>query len=117
MPDERRGLKKRFGLWLHRTLIKLRLVGRPSQNKWTQQSKPDLDWEDRWDILWAGFRTVVFLLPVTVLVGLVWVLLQPSTETIVWGTIFVVIVYVMATLWGLYRMMVTYREKLQSNFQ
>lgn len=111
--EQSSGLKKRFGLWLHRTLIRLRLVGNPRRNKRSQQTSSELGWEERWNVLWIGFRTMLLLFVVTVLIGVIWMVFQPSEQTILIGTLLVLVGYVGVTIWALYQMAKTRREQLQ----
>ncbi len=115
MPDDEektRSLRKRFGLWLHRTLIRLRLLDHPRRNKQTQQTSSELEWEKRWNILWIGFRTMLLLFGVTILIGIAWIVFQPSERTILLGTLLVLVGYGGVTIWTLYRMTKAYRKQL-----
>ncbi|WP_273837539.1 hypothetical protein [Halococcus sp. PRR34] len=110
--ENRKSLKNRFSLWLHRVLIRLGLLGDPRQNKQAQQTSSELDWEERWNILWIGFRTMLLLFVVTILVGITWIVFQPSEQTILLGTLLILVSYSGITVWTLYRMARAYRKQL-----
>jgi hypothetical protein len=112
MADDKgsKSLTKRLGLWLHRTLIRFRLLpGRPrepdSQSpSETDQLIGDVDFDDQWRIFRTGFLTVSTLLLVDILaLSALWVFVDPTTQELLLGTIGLVVLNLIVSLWVLMR--------------
>jgi hypothetical protein len=112
MADDKgsKPLTKRVGLWLHRTLIRLRLLpGRSrepdsqSQSE-TEQLIGDVDFDDQWRIFRTGFLTVstLFILDLLVLSAL-WIFVDPTRQELLLGTIGLVVLNLVVSLWVLMR--------------
>ena len=123
MADDKgsKSLTKRLGLWLHRTLIRFRLLPRrprepdsqsPSE---TDQLIGDVDFDDQWRIFRTGFLTVSALLIVDVLVLLgQWVLVRPTSREVLIATIGLLALNLIVSLWVLMRVR---RSVVDSAFQ
>jgi hypothetical protein len=105
-----KSLTKRVGLWLHRTLIRLRLLPRqPREPDSQDQSETEqligsVDFDDQWWIFRTGFLTVSALFLVDLLALLVlWVFVGPTTEELLITTIGLVVLNLIVSLLVLMR--------------
>lgn len=103
-------LRRRLGLWLHRTLVRFRLLrGQRTEADTQGQSEQEqlvgnLDFDDRWKIFRTGFLTVSALLIVDVLVLLgLWVLVRPTSREVLIATIGLLALNLIVSLWVLMR--------------
>ncbi|MFD1571305.1 hypothetical protein [Halorubrum laminariae] len=112
MADDKgsKPLTKRLGLWLHRTLVRFRLLPRqPKEPNSQSQSETehligDLDFDDQWQIFRTGFLTVSTLFVVDLLaLAALWILVGPTTQELLIGTIGLMILNLVVSLWVLMR--------------
>jgi hypothetical protein len=112
MADDKgsKPLRKRVGLWLHRMLIRLRLLpGRSREPDSRSQSETEqlignVDFDDQWRIFRTGFLTVstLFILDLLVLSAL-WIFVDPTRQELLLGTIGLVVLNLVVSLWVLMR--------------
>jgi hypothetical protein len=105
-----KSLKKRVGLWLHRTLIRLRLLPRQPREPDSQDRSEaeqligSVDFDDQWRIFRTGFLTVSALFLVDILtLTVLWVFVGPTTEELLITTIGLVVLNLIVSLLMLMR--------------